>query len=193
MNETDLIFGHFFFPSFFLAIYFSFPCLTAHNLFANLAGRSDWDDGRWEWEETPRRDGHQTPSKRYQPSPSPMLVGVSPDARLVSPWQTPRSGMFSRLIHGLFILLFHIVFLIDIVFNIGEGVYSSWEQPAPSPVPIRASGSSVRSSSSQYEGRSYKERRPSVDPHRSEVWFFELSAVMRFENRLTPFETSLAA
>lgn len=99
-------------------------------------GRSDWDDGRWEWEETPRRDGHQTPSNRYQPSPSPMLVGVSPDARLVSPWQTPRSG-----------------------------VYSSWEQPAPSPVPIRASGSSVRSSSSRYEGRSYKERRPSVDPH----------------------------
>ncbi|KAL2896795.1 Pre-mRNA-splicing factor ATP-dependent RNA helicase DEAH7, partial [Bienertia sinuspersici] len=35
-------------------------------------GRSDWDDGRWEWEDTPRRDGYQTPSKRYQPSPSPM-------------------------------------------------------------------------------------------------------------------------
>lgn len=34
-------------------------------------------------------------SGRHRPSPSPMLVAASPDARLVSPWlggQTPRSG-----------------------------------------------------------------------------------------------------
>ncbi|XP_074321048.1 pre-mRNA-splicing factor ATP-dependent RNA helicase DEAH7-like isoform X1 [Silene latifolia] len=93
-------------------------------------GRSDWDDGRWEWEDTPRRDGHHTSSKRYQPSPSPMLVGASPDARLVSPWQTPRSGAYS----------------------------SPWDHVAPSPVPIRASGSSVRSSNSRYGERSNQKR-----------------------------------
>lgn len=58
--------------------------------------KSDWDDGRWEWEDTPRREdrnGHSV-SRRYQPSPSPMLVRASPDARLVSPWldNTPRSA-----------------------------------------------------------------------------------------------------
>lgn len=61
-----------------------------------IAGRSDWDDGRWEWEESPRRDSRSS-SRHYQPSPSPMLVGASPDARLVSPWlggNTPQSGMF---------------------------------------------------------------------------------------------------
>ncbi|KAJ0094471.1 hypothetical protein Patl1_16915 [Pistacia atlantica] len=54
-------------------------------------GRSDWDDGRWEWEETPRRESYSNSSRRHQPSPSPMFVGASPDARLVSPLSTPRS------------------------------------------------------------------------------------------------------
>lgn len=54
-------------------------------------GRSDWDHGRWEWEDTPRRDGVSS-SRRHQPSPSPMFVGASPDARLVSPWHTPHSS-----------------------------------------------------------------------------------------------------
>ncbi|KAM0047441.1 putative RNA helicase [Helianthus debilis subsp. tardiflorus] len=90
-------------------------------------GRSDWDDGRWEWEDTPGRDGRSS-SRPYQPSPSPMLVGASPDARLVSPWlggNTPQSG------HGA----------------------SPWDSVAPSPVPIRASGS-IRSSTSRSGGRS---------------------------------------
>jgi len=59
-----------------------------------LAGRSDWDDGRWEWNETPRRDSVSS-SRRHQPSPSPMFLGASPDARLVSPWlggNTPHSS-----------------------------------------------------------------------------------------------------
>lgn len=68
--------------------------------FANIAGRSDWDDGRWEWEDTPRRDGYSNSSRRHQPSRSPMLLGASPDARLVSPWlggNTPHSsGMLFR-------------------------------------------------------------------------------------------------
>lgn len=66
----------------------------------NIAGRSDWDDGRWEWADTPRQDSHSD-SGRYQPSPSPMLVGASPDARLVSPWlggHTPHStGNFDKM------------------------------------------------------------------------------------------------
>lgn len=68
--------------------------------FANITGRSDWDDGRWEWEDTPRRDGYSNSSRRHQPSRSPMLLGASPDARLVSPWlggNTPHSsGMLFR-------------------------------------------------------------------------------------------------
>lgn len=66
-----------------------------------VADRSEWDDGRWEWEDTPRTS-HDTPrrdnrsnSRHYQPSPSPMFIGASPDARLVSPWHggnTPQSG-----------------------------------------------------------------------------------------------------
>ncbi|KAG2240285.1 hypothetical protein Bca52824_090928 [Brassica carinata] len=91
-------------------------------------GRSDWDDGRWEWEDSPHGDRDSTYNKRHQPSPSPMLAAASPDARLASPWlDTPRSTMASA---------------------------SPWDIGAPSPIPIRASGSSVRSSSSRYGGRS---------------------------------------
>ncbi|XP_010453356.1 PREDICTED: pre-mRNA-splicing factor ATP-dependent RNA helicase DEAH7 [Camelina sativa] len=91
-------------------------------------GRSDWDDGKWEWEDSPHGDRESSYSKRHQPSPSPMLAAASPDARLASPWlDTPRSTMSSA---------------------------SPWDIGAPSPVPIRASGSSIRSSSSRYGGRS---------------------------------------
>lgn len=55
------------------------------------SGRSDWDDGRWEWEEAPRRDSQSNTSRHHHYSPSPMFVGASPDARLVSPWHTPSS------------------------------------------------------------------------------------------------------
>ncbi|XP_061367287.1 pre-mRNA-splicing factor ATP-dependent RNA helicase DEAH7 [Gastrolobium bilobum] len=94
-------------------------------------GRSDWDDGRWEWEDTPRRDSASN-SRRHQPSPSPMFVGASPDARLVSPWlggRTPHSSITSS---------------------------SPWDHVSPSPIPIRASGSSVKSSVSRHSGRSHK-------------------------------------
>ncbi|KAJ4710869.1 Pre-mRNA-splicing factor ATP-dependent RNA helicase [Melia azedarach] len=92
-------------------------------------GRSDWDDGRWEWEDTPRQEGYSSSNKRYQPSPSPMFVGASPDARLVSPLSTPRSNGYAA---------------------------SPWDQISPSPVPIRASGSSVRSSTTGYGRRSHQ-------------------------------------
>lgn len=65
-----------------------------------ILGRSDWDDGRWEWEDTPRRDGRSNSSRHHQPSRSPMYVGASPDARLVSPWlggNTPNSGRLNPL------------------------------------------------------------------------------------------------
>ncbi|XVF79552.1 hypothetical protein PTKIN_Ptkin14bG0232400 [Pterospermum kingtungense] len=95
-------------------------------------GRSDWDDGRWEWEDTPRRDSYSGSSRRHRPSPSPMLVRASPDARLVSPWMgdgTPRST--------------------------GTGA-SPWDYASPSPVPIRASGELVKSSSSRYGRTSHQ-------------------------------------
>ncbi|KAK2636746.1 hypothetical protein Ddye_031538 [Dipteronia dyeriana] len=93
-------------------------------------GWSDWDDGRWEWEETPRWESRSY-CRRYQPSPSPMLVGVSPDARLVSPLSIPRSSVYSA---------------------------SPWDHVSPSPVPVRAAGGcSVRSSSSsRYSRRSHQ-------------------------------------
>ncbi|XP_065869964.1 pre-mRNA-splicing factor ATP-dependent RNA helicase DEAH7-like [Euphorbia lathyris] len=84
-----------------------------------MPGRSDWDDGRWEWEGTPRRDGHSYPGQQTQPS-TPLLVGASPDARLVSPWlggHTHSSAGSSQ---------------------------SPWDHIAPSPTPIRASGSGSR-------------------------------------------------
>ncbi|KAB1995173.1 hypothetical protein ES319_D13G143800v1 [Gossypium barbadense] len=94
-------------------------------------GRSDWDDGRWEWQDTPNRDSYSGSSRRYQPSPAPMFLGASPDARLVSPWmgdRTPRSTVSA----------------------------SPWDYASPSPVPIRASGASVKSSSSRYGRTSHQ-------------------------------------
>ncbi|KAL1803612.1 hypothetical protein ACET3Z_032259 [Daucus carota] len=90
--------------------------------------RSDWDSGRWEWEDTPYRDSRPGSSRRHQPSPAPMLLGASPDVRLVSPWLGGHSSYSS-------------------------GAASPWDSVAPSPVPIRASGSSVKSSNSRYGSR----------------------------------------
>ncbi|KAK3188210.1 hypothetical protein Dsin_027771 [Dipteronia sinensis] len=92
-------------------------------------GRSDWNGRRLECEETPCRESHSNSSWHYQPSPSPMLIGVSPDARLVSPLSTPRSSVYAA---------------------------SPWDHVSPSPVPIHAAGSSVSSSSSGYSRRSHQ-------------------------------------
>ncbi|KAF5178527.1 pre-mRNA-splicing factor ATP-dependent RNA helicase PRP16, partial [Thalictrum thalictroides] len=97
-------------------------------------GRSVWDDGRYEWEDTPHRDSYSRNDRNHRPSPSPMLVGASPDARLVSPWlggHTPYSTGPSA---------------------------SPWDHISPSPVPIRASGYSARSSSSRLSGRSHQQK-----------------------------------
>ncbi|KAG9144614.1 hypothetical protein Leryth_010816 [Lithospermum erythrorhizon] len=91
-------------------------------------GRSDWDDGRWEWEDTPRGDSHSNSSRHQQPSRSPMFIGASPDARLVSPWLGGHSPHPS-------------------------GGASPWDSVAPSPTPIRASGSSFRTAGSRYGAR----------------------------------------
>ncbi|KZV44090.1 hypothetical protein F511_10761 [Dorcoceras hygrometricum] len=90
--------------------------------------RSDWDDGRWEWEDTPRRSGYSSGSKHDKPSPSPMLVRASPDARLVSPWLGGRTPNSTTAV-------------------------SPWDTIAPSPTPIRASGSSVRSANYRSGGK----------------------------------------
>uniref|UniRef100_A0A0E0LL37 RNA helicase n=1 Tax=Oryza punctata TaxID=4537 RepID=A0A0E0LL37_ORYPU len=93
--------------------------------------RSDWDNGRSEWEDTPRREyrDDRSNSHRQHPSPSPMLAAASPDARLVSPWlggNTPRYAA------------------------------SPWDNVSPSPAPIRASGSSKGSSYPRSGGRSHQ-------------------------------------
>ncbi|KAK8671269.1 hypothetical protein V6N13_037868 [Hibiscus sabdariffa] len=94
-------------------------------------GRSDWDDGRRERQDKPHRNGYTGSSRRHQPSPAPMFVGTSPDARLVSPWMgdhTPRS-------------------------TVGA---SSWDYASSSPVPIRASGASAKFPRSRYGRASHR-------------------------------------
>lgn len=94
--------------------------------------RSDWDDGRWEWEDTPGRDSRDSryvDRRRQHPSPSPILARASPDARLVSPWLGGHSPRY---------------------------VASPWDNISPSPVPIRAVGSSKRSSDYRQGGRSHQ-------------------------------------
>ncbi|GLJ24442.1 hypothetical protein SUGI_0466750 [Cryptomeria japonica] len=95
------------------------------------SGRSDWDDGRWEWDDTPRRD--KTPvHEPHLPMPSPMLVGASPDLRLVSPWlggDTPCAPGSAE---------------------------SPWDYISPSPVPIRAGGSSMKITNSRSGVRSHQ-------------------------------------
>lgn len=92
--------------------------------------RSDWDSGRWEWEDTPRREYRdERPGSQRQQMQSPMLAAASPDARLVSPWlggSTPRSAA------------------------------SPWDNVSPSPAPVRASGSSKGSSYSRSSGRTHQ-------------------------------------
>lgn len=57
----------------------------------------DRGDDRHEWEDTPlreRRERYSVSHRSRYPSRSPMLAGASPDACLVSPYQTPRfAGM----------------------------------------------------------------------------------------------------
>lgn len=94
---------------------------------SRTVGRSDWDHGRWEWEDTPNRSNCSTSSRYHQPSPPLMLAEASPDKQLVSPWldgYTPRSAGCS---------------------------ISAWDHILPSPVPIRAAGSSIKSSRSRHE------------------------------------------
>ncbi|KAF3788484.1 Pre-mRNA-splicing factor ATP-dependent RNA helicase [Nymphaea thermarum] len=98
---------------------------------SKTSAKSDWDDGRWEWEDTPRRDKSITP-RHHLHSPSPMFAGASPDARLVSPWVGSNTPYASR------------------------PSASPWDHVAPSPVPVRASGSSMRVASSRSGGRSHK-------------------------------------
>ncbi|XP_020526384.1 pre-mRNA-splicing factor ATP-dependent RNA helicase DEAH7 isoform X2 [Amborella trichopoda] len=88
------------------------------------SSKSDWDDGGWEWEDTPRRDSPHVPSRNHLPAHSPMLAGASPDARLVSPWlggHTPYTSVSA----------------------------SPWDSVTPSPAPIHASGVPTRSSMSR--------------------------------------------
>ncbi|KAK3016011.1 hypothetical protein RJ639_006735 [Escallonia herrerae] len=48
--------------------------------------RSDWDSGAWEREDTPRRKSPSDYGRHHLSSPSLMLVGLSPNVRLASPW-----------------------------------------------------------------------------------------------------------
>ncbi|XP_020581286.1 LOW QUALITY PROTEIN: pre-mRNA-splicing factor ATP-dependent RNA helicase DEAH7-like [Phalaenopsis equestris] len=103
--------------------------LRQHEHPPRTPGGFDWDYERHEWEDTPtreNRDRYSVSHRSRYASRSPMLVGASPDARLVSPYlggQTPRFA----------------------------GVTSPWDSVAPSPEPIRASGRSSRRSSGSRE------------------------------------------
>ena len=102
-----------------------------------------------------------------------MYVGASPDARLVSPWfggNTPNSTGKLKLLGEKITCIFHWVIVdVDIIsipililcllliktkIVLGSSA-SPWDQISPSPVPVRASGSSVRSSSTSYLSKTH--------------------------------------
>ncbi|KAG0465507.1 hypothetical protein HPP92_019671, partial [Vanilla planifolia] len=122
--------------------------------------RTEWDDRRSDWEETPRREGRDRYSASHRtryPSRSPMLAGASPDARLVSPYlggQTPRS------------------------------IVSPWDAVAPSPVPIRASGGSLERASASRQVRSSHQLSFSATPS-SMVIDNEKSSFMAEQHEMT--------
>ncbi|KAG6394384.1 hypothetical protein SASPL_144968 [Salvia splendens] len=87
-----------------------------HNVMHIIVGMSDWDDGRWEWEESPRRDGHDSSSRRCRPTPPLCLLGP-------------------RLMHGLFL---HVL---ELTFSACTATAASpWDSYAPCPTLIRARG-----------------------------------------------------
>ncbi|KAK8591744.1 hypothetical protein V6N13_031776 [Hibiscus sabdariffa] len=101
-------------------------------------GISDWDGGRWECHK-PHQNGYTGSGRRHQPSPAPMFVGTSPDARLVSPCMgshTPRT-------------------------TVGA---SPWDYASPSTVPIRASGASAKFPRSTYGRTSHQLSFPRENP-----------------------------
>ncbi|KAL6511543.1 hypothetical protein OROGR_021140 [Orobanche gracilis] len=79
-------------------------------------GRSDRDDRKWGWEVVSCTESYSCNSQPEQPSQSPKFICASPDERLVSPWLGCHSPHPS-------------------------GSASAWDSVAPSPTPIRASGS----------------------------------------------------
>ncbi|KAG6550822.1 hypothetical protein Mapa_007618 [Marchantia paleacea] len=90
--------------------------------------RSPWEDERWEMDGTPNRDSRSSRSGSATASPS--YVPPSPaELRLLSPWEGPRADGWSP---------------------------SPWDAVSPSPVPIRAGGSSrepspARSTTKQHQ------------------------------------------
>ncbi|KAH7316037.1 hypothetical protein KP509_21G075900 [Ceratopteris richardii] len=91
------------------------------------SARSDWDDGRWEWEETPKRTrtpAHDTPARGRTPLHEKMYrspyIPPSPESRLVSPWYGGGGTPY------------------------GTVSPSPWDMVSPSPEPIRAGGISTR-------------------------------------------------
>jgi pre-mRNA-splicing factor ATP-dependent RNA helicase DHX38/PRP16 len=78
------------------------------------SGRSAWDNGRWEWDDTPRRDQAATPGRERSyappsPAPSGRFIPPSPaESRLPSPWEGSDSPYIpgtitSSLLHYLLI------------------------------------------------------------------------------------------
>lgn len=83
------------------------------------SAKSGWDDGTWEWDDTPKRE--RTPvHERSRPSPSQFYMPPSPaESQIVSPWEGGDS-------------------------TYGRASPSPWDIISPSPEPIRAGGASNR-------------------------------------------------
>eukprot|EP00250_Pteridium_aquilinum_P021702 c25200_g2_i1 orf=163-3891(+) len=105
------------------------------------SGKSDWDDGRWEWEDTPSRvrtPAHDTPSRGRTPLHeksfrSPYIPPSPTESRLVSPWEGDGTPY-------------------------GTASPSPWDMVSPSPEPIRAGGASTRTPNSHDSARSHRLR-----------------------------------
>ncbi|KAI5058388.1 hypothetical protein GOP47_0026558 [Adiantum capillus-veneris] len=115
------------------------------------SANSGWDDGRWEWEDTPsRRSYEDTPSRVRTPAYDTPSRGRTPlheksfrspyippspcESRLVSPWEGGGNTPY------------------------GTASPSPWDMISPSPEPIRAGGASTRTPNFQGSARSHRLR-----------------------------------
>lgn len=104
------------------------------------SAKSDWDDGRWEWEDSPNRvrtPAHDTPSRGRTPLHeklfrSPYIPPSPSESRLVSPWEGGGGTPY------------------------GTASPSPWDMISPSPEPIRAGGASTRTPNFQGSARSHR-------------------------------------
>lgn len=130
---------------------------------------SDWDNGRWEWEDTPsRRSYEDTPSRRsYESTPSRRSYEGTPSRVRTPAYDTPSRGRtpsHERSFRSPYIppspSESRLVSPWESGGNTPYGTASPspWDMISPSPEPIRAGGASTRTPNFQGSARSHRLR-----------------------------------